>query len=189
MRIVGGEFRGRTLAAPKGQAIRPTTDRTRESLFNMLASRIEMAGLRIIDLFAGTGALGIEALSRGASFALFVDDSVEGRGLIRANVEALGLNGRTQIFRRDAARLGSVGTMKPFDLAFADPPYRKGLGEGAAAALATGGWLKAGALLVLEEARGHAPGALPGFALLDRREFGDSVLGFFERIGDEKQET
>ena len=181
MRIVGGEFRGRALATPKGQAIRPTTDRTRESLFNILANRIDLEGLRIIDLFAGTGALGLEALSRGAVFALFVEQSVEGRGLIRANVEALGLTGRTQIFRRDATRLGPVGTMRPFDLAFADPPYGKGLGETAAGALVSGGWLKPGALLVLEEVRGHAPVTLPGFHTLDRREFGDTVLGFFER--------
>lgn len=183
MRIVGGELRGRILASPKSSAIRPTTDRTRESLFNILASRIEFAGLRVIDLFAGTGALGFEAVSRGAAFVLFVEDSVEGRGLLRANIETLGLTGRARIFRRDATRLGPVGTMESFDLAFADPPYGLGLGEKAAAALVTGGWLKPGALLVLEEERRHAPAALPDFELEDRREFGDTVLGFFRLKG------
>ncbi|MCG6857064.1 MAG: 16S rRNA (guanine(966)-N(2))-methyltransferase RsmD [Salaquimonas sp.] len=189
MRIVGGEFRGRSLAAPKGQAIRPTTDRTRESLFNILASRIDLEGSRVIDLFAGTGALGLEALSRGAAFALFVDASVEGRSLIRTNIEALGLTGRTQIFRRDASKLGAIGTMQPFDLAFADPPYGTGLGERAARTLAEGGWLNEDALLVLEEARGHAPSSLPDFVALDRREFGDSVLGFFEPTSHPSQES
>lgn len=188
MRIVGGEWRGRPLATPGSSAIRPTTDRTRESLFNILASRIDLDGVRVIDMFAGTGALGLEALSRGAGYALFVEQSVEGRGLIRTNVEKLGATGRTQIFRRDATRLGPVGTMKPFGLAFADPPYGRGLGEAAAAALVSGGWLEPGAWLVLEEARAAAPGTLDGFEALDRREFGDTVLGFFQRIDHDNGE-
>lgn len=183
MRIVGGDLRGRSLASPKSDAIRPTTDRTRESLFNILANRIDFAGLRVIDLFAGTGALGFEALSRGAQFVLFVEASVEGRGLLRSNMEALGLAGRARIFRRDATRLGPVGTMEPFDLAFADPPYGRGLGDRAAGALAEGGWLRPGALLVLEEERRSAPAALPGFVTLEQRRFGDTVLGFFRYDG------
>ena len=180
MRIVGGELRGRPLAAPKGHAIRPTADRTRESLFNMLASRLDLDGLRVIDLFAGTGALGLEALSRGAAFALFVDNSVEGRALLRANIETLGMTGRAKIFRRDAADLGGIGTMQPFDLAFADPPYGKGLGEKAAQSLLDGGWLKSGSLFVLEEAAGSAPASLSGYETLDSRRFGDTVIGFFQ---------
>lgn len=179
MRIVGGELRGRALAAPKDRAIRPTTDRTRESLFNILANRLDFAGLRVIDLFAGTGALGLEALSRGAGFALFVENSAEGRGLLRINIETLGLTGRARIFRRDATSLGVIGTMQPFDLAFADPPYGRGLGEKAAAALLDGGWLAPGALLALEEVRGAAPEVLPGYDTLDRRQFADTVIGLF----------
>eukprot|EP01035_Chromulina_nebulosa_P055027 gene55027-biopygen39199 len=124
MRIVGGEFRGRTLAAPKSNAIRPTTDRTRESLFNILSHAYPetLRETRVLDCFAGTGAVGLEALSRGAAAALFVETSVEGRGLLRSNIEALGLQARARIFRRDAASLGPAGNVEPFDLMFADPP-------------------------------------------------------------------
>ena len=128
MRIVGGTFRGRALAAPKSNDIRPTTDRTREALFNILAHAHGdvLDGARVLDLFSGTGALGLEALSRGASSALFVEPSAEGRGLLRTNIEALGVQGRARIFRRDATDIGPVGTMEPFTLLFADPPYGKG---------------------------------------------------------------
>jgi 16S rRNA (guanine966-N2)-methyltransferase len=128
VRIVGGEFRGRTLATPRSSDIRPTADRTRESLFNILSHSYPEAleGTRVLDLFAGTGAVGLEALSRGCRQALFVEQGVEGRGLLRVNIEALGLQGRAKIFRRDATDLGPVGTMEPFHLVFADPPYAKG---------------------------------------------------------------
>src|SRR6516162_338949 len=154
MRIVGGRLRGRTLAAPKSQAIRPTSDRLRESLFNILAHAYgdPVAGARILDLFAGTGALGIEAISRGAAFCLFVDDGAEARALIRQNVEALGLGGATRIFRRDATRLGAVHPNEAFGLVFLDPPYRKGLAEKALASLRDGGWLAPEALVIVEEA-------------------------------------
>src|SRR4029453_8388007 len=148
VRIVGGEFRGRPLATPRSDAIRPTTDRTREALFNILAHRFadRLDGARLLDLFSGTGALGLEALSRGASFCLFIEESAEGRGLIRDNVENFGLTGRSKIFRRDATVLGEAGTMQPFGLLFADPPYGKGLGERALQSAHGGGWLMPGAL-------------------------------------------
>ena len=180
MRVVGGALRGRRLATPKDDAIRPTTDRNRETLFNILAhgDRVTLDGCRVLDLFAGTGALGVEALSRGARFALFVEEGVEGRGLIRENIEAFGLQGRSKIFRRDATRLGVVGTMEPFDLLFADPPYGKRLGEAALASARAGGWLKRDALCVVEEAV-DAPFETPeGFALADERAMGDTVLRF-----------
>src|SRR5712691_8635307 len=128
MRIVGGRLRGRALAGPKSPAIRPTADRLRESLFNILlhGHGDPVTGARVLDLFAGTGALGLEALSRGAAFALFVDDGAAARALIRANVEALGLGGVTRIFRRDATKLGAAHPVEPFALAFADPPYGRG---------------------------------------------------------------
>src|SRR5580765_3936952 len=131
MRVVGGRLRGRALTAPKSQAIRPTADRLRESLFNILVHGYgdPVSGARVLDLFAGTGALGLEAISRGAAFALFVDDGAEARALLRANVEALGLGGVTRIFRRDATKLGPAHPVEPFDLAFLDPPYGKGLAE------------------------------------------------------------
>src|ERR1700686_4207966 len=126
MRIVGGRLSGRALAAPKSQAIRPTSDRLRESLFNILAHSYgdPVSGARVVDLFAGTGALGLEAMSRGAGFALFIDDGAEARALIRQNVEALGLGGVTGVFRRAAPKLGPVHPVEPFSLAFLDPPYR-----------------------------------------------------------------
>lgn len=181
MRIVGGKFRGRALAAPKHEGVRPTSDRVRESMFNILEHGIEggdLDGARVIDLFAGTGALGIEAVSRGAAFALFVEDAADARALIRSNVEALGLTGATRIFRRDATDLGPAGTMAPFSLAFLDPPYGRGLGEKALAALSDGGWLVPGAVVVLEE-RADVDVALPeGFSERDRRRWGDTQAVF-----------
>lgn len=178
MRIVGGEFRGRSLATPKSNAIRPTTDRTRESLFNILAHAYPEAldGTRVLDLFAGTGAVGIEALSRGCRSALFVENGVEGRGLIWENIDAFGLHGRARILRRDATLLGSVSTMEPFHLVFADPPYGKGLGEKALKAAHDGGWLVPGALAVLEEDAGVEITLDPAFAPIEDRGFGDTRM-------------
>jgi 16S rRNA (guanine966-N2)-methyltransferase len=182
MRIVGGEFRGRPLAAPRTDAIRPTTDRTREAVFNVLAHRFgeKLEGARVLDLFAGTGALGLEALSRGAAFAVFIDESAEARGLIRSNVEAFGLTGRTKIFRRDATALGEAGTLAPFDLVFADPPYGKGLGERALRSARSGGWLAAKALCVVEEAASAPFETGSGFDLLDERGYGETMIRFIE---------
>jgi 16S rRNA (guanine966-N2)-methyltransferase len=181
VRIVGGEFRGRSLATPKSHDIRPTTDRTRESLFNILSHSYPEAldGTRVLDCFAGTGAVGLEALSRGAAAALFVETSVEGRGLLRTNIEALGLQGRAKIFRRDATLLGPVGTMEAFDLMFADPPYSQGLGEKTFTAAHAGGWLVDGALAILEERANVEPEAGTPFRHLDSREFGDTRMHFY----------
>lgn len=178
MRIVAGRFKGAQIATPSGRDIRPTADRLRESLFNILIHGHDdpVEGARVIDLFAGTGALGLEALSRGARHCLFIEEAAEARALIRRNVEAMKLTGETRIYRRDATRLGAAGTHTPFDLAFLDPPYGRSLGEAALASLAAGGWLKTGALAVLEEAAG-AEIALPaGFVLLDERSQGISKL-------------
>jgi 16S rRNA (guanine966-N2)-methyltransferase len=178
MRIVGGRLRGRALAAPKSQAIRPTADRLRESLFNILVHAYgdPVSGARVLDLFAGTGALGLEALSRGAVFALFIDDAVEARALVRENVEALGLGGVTRIFRRDAGNLGGVHPLPPFSLAFLDPPYGQGLAERSLAAAHGGGWLIPGALAVVEEAVSAPFTAPAGFDELERRRYDDSAL-------------
>jgi 16S rRNA (guanine966-N2)-methyltransferase len=178
MRIVGGRLGGRTLAAPKSQNIRPTSDRLRESLFNILAHGYgdPITGARVLDLFAGTGALGLEAMSRGAAFALFIDDGAEARALIRQNVEALGLGGITRIFRRDATRLGAVHPNEPFGLVFLDPPYRKGLAEKSLESLRDGGWLAPDAVVIVEEAA-DAEFAMPdGFAEMERRRYEDTEL-------------
>src|SRR5918912_3521411 len=154
MRIVGGRFRGRALAGPRSDAIRPPSDRLRETIFNVLAHAYgdPVAGARVLDLFAGTGAMGLEALSRGAAFALFVDEGAEARGLIRANVEALGVGGETRLFRRDATRMGQAAPNAPFSLVFCDPPYGKDLAPRALRSCAEGSWLTPGALIVVEEA-------------------------------------
>ena len=180
MRIVGGALRGRPLAAPRSDSIRPTSDRTREAVFNILAHTWpeKLDGARVLDLFAGTGALGLEALSRGAAQALFVEESAEGRGLIRTNIEAFGLQGRAKIFRRDAASLGEAGTIAPFDLVFADPPYGKGLAERALQSALAGGWLKPDALAVVEEAVASPFQPPPGFSLVERRDWGDTCVAF-----------
>ncbi|MDR6756235.1 16S rRNA (guanine966-N2)-methyltransferase [Mycoplana sp. BE70] len=181
MRIVGGTLRGRALATPKGADIRPTADRTRESLFNILAHAYpeHVDGARVLDLFAGTGAVGLEAISRGARAVLFVEQGVEGRGLIHTNIEAFGLQGKAKIFRRDATSLGGVGTMEPFDFLFADPPYALGLGEKALDAAAKGGWLVPGALAILEERADVTPAAVDGYEPLEVRTFGDTRMHFY----------
>jgi len=178
MRIVGGRLRGRALAAPKSQAIRPTADRLREALFNILVHAYgdPVTGARVLDLFAGTGALGLEALSRGAAFALFIDDAAEARALLRENVAALGLGGVTRIFRRDACKLGPAHPIEPFSLAFLDPPYGRGLAEAALASARAGGWLTPAALIVVEEAASAAFAAPEGFDELERRRYDDTAL-------------
>jgi 16S rRNA (guanine966-N2)-methyltransferase len=180
MRIVGGRLRGRALAAPKSQAIRPTADRLRESLFNVLvhAQGDPVDGARVLDLFAGTGALGLEALSRGAGFVLFVDDGAEARALMRQNVEALGAGGLTRIFRRDATKLGPAHPLEPFSLVFLDPPYGKGLAEAALISARQGGWLAPDALVVVEEATAARFQAPDGFSERERRDYGESELVF-----------
>ncbi len=178
MRIVGGRLRGRTLAAPKSQAIRPTADRLRESLFNILihAYGDPVTDARVLDLFAGTGALGLEALSRGAAFALLVDDGAEARALLRENIAALGLGGATRVFRRDATKLGAAHPIAPFSLAFLDPPYGRGLAEQALASARAGGWLTGDSLIVVVEAAKAGFAAPEGFDELERRSYDDTAL-------------
>ena len=184
MRIVAGEFRGRPLATPSDSAIRPTADRVRQTVFDILAHSYgdPVTGARVLDLFAGTGALGIEALSRGAAYVLFVDDGVEARALLRNNTEALGLGGTSRIFRRDATKLGPAHPLEPFTLAFLDPPYGKGLAELALAAARDGGWLKPEALIVVEEAVASGFKAPEGFTELERRQYDDTELVFLRSV-------
>jgi 16S rRNA (guanine966-N2)-methyltransferase len=184
MRVVGGRLKGRNLAPPSSRDIRPTADRLRESLFNILihAYGDPITGARVLDLFAGTGALGIEAVSRGAAFALFVDNGAEARALLRNNVEALGLGGVTKVYRRDASNLGPVHPMEPFSLVFLDPPYRMKLAEKALASLRDGGWLTPGALLLVEEAKDAEFAPPEGFEQLERRMYDDTELMFLRNL-------
>ena len=182
MRVVGGRLRGRTLSSPRSRTIRPTADRLREALFNTLqhAYADPIAGARVLDLFAGTGALGIEALSRGAAFALFIDNGTEARALLRENVAALGLGGTSKIFRRDATQLGDAHPLEPFSLAYVDPPYGQKLAEKSLAAARAGGWLMPGALIVVEEAVTSLFAPPDGFIEAERRRYDDTEFVFLK---------
>lgn len=180
MRIVGGAHRGRRLATLKTDAIRPTTDRLREAIFNVLAHAYDDAvmGARVLDLFAGTGALSFEALSRGAAYALLVDEGTEARALIRENIESYGAEGSTRLFRRDATRLGPAGTSGTFTLVFCDPPYNRDLAPAALTSAADGGWLAPGALVLVEEAASVRVILPADFTELERRVYGDTAVAF-----------
>ncbi len=187
MRVVGGSLRGRALKTPQDSNVRPTSDRVRESIFNILEHGVADFALkdaRVIDLFAGTGALGVEALSRGARFCLFVEQAPDARAVIRANVETFSLTGVSKIFRRDATDLGPIGNLAPFHLTFLDPPYGKGLGEAGFKALRDGGWLTHGAVVVLEEHVKSAIGPVEGYDVLDTRSYGDTQARIYRFVGD-----
>lgn len=184
MRVTGGKLGGRRLIAPDDVRVRPTSDRTRQAIFNILEHRdfnigFTVENAAVADLFAGTGALGIEAVSRGARFCLLVDDSAESRALQRENIEALGLTGVTKIWRRDATDLGPLGAGAggPFDLVFLDPPYRQNLVAPALKSLREGGWLTKQALLIAETSKGEVFEA-QGFERLDTRDYGETEIAF-----------
>jgi 16S rRNA (guanine966-N2)-methyltransferase len=179
MRIIGGTRRGLKLAeVGEGDVaahLRPTSDRVRESIFNLLinAHGNPVAGARVLDLFAGTGALGLEALSRGALSSSFVDDGAKALALIRANIAKMRAEGETKVLRQDALRLGP-NPGAGHDLVFLDPPYGKGMGEAALTAALKGGWLAPEALVVWEE--GTAPAVPAGFVQVDQRRYGDTIV-------------
>jgi 16S rRNA (guanine966-N2)-methyltransferase len=186
MRIVAGRYKGRPLVAPEGLNTRPTGDRARQAIFNVLEHAAWSDGLhdrRVIDLFAGSGALGCEALSRGAAFCLFVETDEAARGAIRDNMEALGVFGAARVHRRDATDLGvrPASAGPAFDLAFLDPPYGKGLGEQALARLGEGGWLTEDALAVFERGAEEPDPELPGWKILDARTYGAARVLFLRR--------
>jgi 16S rRNA (guanine966-N2)-methyltransferase len=188
MRIVSGQYRGKAIIAPPGDATRPTSDRARQAVFNILehaAWAPQLHGARVIDVFAGSGALGLEALSRGAGFCLFVETADPARGAIRENIDAMSLFGVTRVHRRDATDLGprpsSAGA--PFDIAFLDPPYGKGLGEKALAEMLAHGWLAPGAIVMFERGRDEIDPVVPGFTVLDARDYGAARV-LFLRLND-----
>lgn len=188
MRIVSGAYRGKAIVTPPGQGTRPTSDRARQAVFNILEHAPWSEGLheaRVIDLFAGSGALGLEALSRGAAWCLFVETDDVARGAIRENVEAMSLFGQTRIHRRDATDLGlkPAGDGAPFDLAFLDPPYGLGLGEKALAEMVKGGWLKDGALVAFERGASEPRVDVAGYEMLDERTYGAAKVLFLRRMG------
>ena len=183
MRIVAGKLRGHAIIAPEGQGTRPTSDRARQEVFNMLehaAWAEPLEGMRVMDLYAGSGALGFEAISRGAAFALFVETDEEARGAIRENADAYGVMGRTRVHRRSATDLGGRpgSDGEAFDLAFLDPPYRKGLGEQTLLRLLEGNWLKPGALVVFERGSDEPEIDTPDYERLDARDYGAARVLF-----------
>jgi 16S rRNA (guanine966-N2)-methyltransferase len=191
MRIIGGKFRGKRLAGPGaaggGDAhLRPTSDRVRESLFNLLVhgdygDPPPPEGRRVLDLFAGTGALGLEALSRGADRVLFIDDLAVSRALMRENVDTLGVIGQTKIWRRDATKLGPAKG-EPFDLIFADPPYGKGQGAMALASARRGGWIAPGAIIVLEHRADEEIPTADWLTVADQRHYGETMITIFRAV-------
>ena len=197
MRVIGGRLRGRALRGPSGEVarrLRPTRDRVREALFNILrhgnlgdpgdpgggGDRAAPAGMRVLDLFAGTGALGIEALSRDAAWCTFIDTDPEARALIRANLETLGLIGRARVWRRDACRLARYHG-PAFDLVFADPPYGSDATLAAIDSAVAGGWLAPDALAVLETPARDAPAPPAGWTAVARRRYGATGLAVLRR--------
>jgi 16S rRNA (guanine966-N2)-methyltransferase len=179
MRVTAGKFRGRTLAAPADARVRPTSDKVRQAIFNILAHNdfgtgFTLHGVRVIDLFAGTGAMGIEALSRGASYCLFVDNDAESRALIRENVEALELTGVSKVWRRDVAHLGERRRDLPFGFAILDPPYRKNLVLPSLEGLRRGNWLSPNTVVVCETAEEEAIAAPARFTKWRERVYGDT---------------
>ena len=183
MRIVAGSLKGRSIVTPEGQGTRPTSDRARQAVFNVLehAGWAEpLDGMRVMDLYAGSGALGFEAISRGAGFALFVETDEEARGAIRENADAYGVMGRARVHRRSATDLGGRpgSDGEAFDLAFLDPPYRKGLGEQTLLRLLEGGWLRPGAVVVFERGSDEPEIDTPGYERLDARGYGAARVLF-----------
>lgn len=189
MRIVAGTLRGRPIVAPGGQSTRPTGEKARQAVFNILehaAFAPPLEGARVLDLFAGSGALGLEALSRGAAACLFVETDAGARGVILGNIEALGLFGSARVHRRDATALGErpASDGPPFDLVFLDPPYARGLGEKALASLAAGNWLAPEALVVFERGAEEPAADFPGYETVDQRRYGAAQVLFLRRAGD-----
>ena len=185
MRIVAGSLKGRAIVAPDGQGTRPTSDRARQAVFNVLehaAWGASLQGARVIDLYAGSGALGFEAISRGAAFGLFVETDDAARGAIRENADAYGLMGRTRVHRRSATDLGvrPGPVAEAFNIAFLDPPYAKGLGEQTLARLIEGSWLKPGALVVFERGSDEPDIDTPGYDRLDARDYGAARVLFLK---------
>jgi 16S rRNA (guanine966-N2)-methyltransferase len=189
VRITGGEFAGRTLRVPQG-GVRPTAERVREALFSMLAHRGALDAARVLDAFAGSGALGLEALSRGAAHAVFVEKSRTVARVLAENIALLALTSRSRVVQRDVASAlrACASSGESFDLCFVDPPYASGLAAPTLTLLAESGLLSSRCVLVAESDRRHAPGPIAGLALALERRYGDTLIslyGLANRIADD----
>lgn len=184
MRIIAGTWRGIALAelgqGDAGAQLRPTSDRVRESLFSMLTHHGVIEGARVLDLFAGTGALAFEALSRGAESALLIENGRVAQKIISENLTKLRAKDKTRVWRQDATKL-TAWTETPFDLVFLDPPYGRDMGQKALSGAHAGGWLAEGAMIVWEEAAPMQPPE--GFALEDHRRYGETHVTLLEYTG------
>ncbi len=182
MRIVGGDLGGRVLRAPAGAATRPTSEKVREAMFGILARLgSPMEGARVLDLFAGSGALGIEALSRGAAHATFVDFGKAPLEVIRGNLRGLGLEARAAVLSGDAVAAAARPGGQPFDFVFIDPPYASDLATRAGLALPAEN-LAPGATIIIEHDRRHAPPeSLGSLVRIDERRYGDTLVSFYQR--------
>lgn len=183
MRITGGEYRGRILQAPKGDAIRPTSDKVRQAIFNMLNARGLVEGANVLDAFCGTGALGIEALSWGASSAAFMDKNKTSLDLAKSNHTALKISASCNFVLKDATKPGA----KPENIAaatlvFLDPPYNQNLISASLSALSDGGWMAAGAHVLIETERGYDAASLTGYDVLMTRDYGDTAVALLARV-------
>jgi 16S rRNA (guanine966-N2)-methyltransferase len=186
MRIVSGKLKGRPILTPEGRTTRPTSDRAREAIFNILAHAEwapELDGLRVMDLFAGSGALGFEAISRGASHCLFVETESHARGIIRENIDKYSLFGNTRIHRRSATDLGKkpAGIGEPYDMAFMDPPYGYDLVDPAIRELQKGGWLKPDAIIIAEISKDDARPQFENCEVLQEKTYGAATV-FMARL-------
>lgn len=179
MRIVSGQYGGRRIQVPRGQSIRPTSDKVRGAIFNILGSRNVVADAVVMDVFCGTGALGLEALSRGARFCIFIDQNRESLEISRKNVHALGADRESRLILKDATRTGArPEALESASLVFLDPPYHKNLLQPSLESLVSGGWLAPDAMIVCESEKSYTAGFPEKFVLEDERVYKDTKVSF-----------
>lgn len=184
MRITGGEYRGRLLQSPDDKAIRPTSDKVRQAIFNILHSRDAVDGAVVLDAFCGTGALGLEALSRRALCCTFMDKNRRSLDLCRSNFAALKIDAQHSFVLKDAAKPGArPDEIAAANLVFLDPPYNKGLIADSIAALTENGWISGDALFLLESEKGFDPASLAEFETLMMRDYGDTQVSLVQNRG------
>jgi 16S rRNA (guanine966-N2)-methyltransferase len=182
VRIVGGSLSGRVLRAPAGSATRPTSEKVREAVFNILANRVgSLEGVAVLDLFCGSGALGIEALSRGASHATFVDSGKQALAATKQNLAELGVADRALVVTGDAVvQAGKLVPATPWTLVFVDPPYKSDLATRSVLALPATNLIPGGTIVIEHDRHNAPPDALGSLLRTDQRRYGDTLISFYE---------